>query len=136
MTRSEFQQMAEVRIEEAGVLLAAGKWDGAYYLAGYAVECGLKACVAKLSRAEEYPPREVKDYYTHDLERLCKTAKLERLLKTERVANTAFEGYWTTAVVWDEQSRYNRISQLDAERLYHAITDPTNGVLQWLRGHW
>ena len=26
-------------------LLSAGRWSRAYYLAGYAVECGLKACV-------------------------------------------------------------------------------------------
>ena len=46
MNRNEFQELAEVRIGEAGVLLAGGKSDGAYYLAGYAVECALKACVA------------------------------------------------------------------------------------------
>ena len=26
-------------------LLAGGRWTGAYYLGGYAVECGLKACI-------------------------------------------------------------------------------------------
>ena len=29
------------------VLLDAGRYPAAYYLVGYAVECGLKACVAK-----------------------------------------------------------------------------------------
>jgi HEPN domain-containing protein len=29
------------------VLLEAGLYAGAYYLAGYAVECALKACIAK-----------------------------------------------------------------------------------------
>src|SRR5207248_2168644 len=38
MTRTQFQELAEVRIAEAAALLAAGLWDGAYYLAGYAVE--------------------------------------------------------------------------------------------------
>ena len=46
MNRSDFQQLADVRIDEAAVLFAQGKYDGAYYLAGYAVECGLKACIA------------------------------------------------------------------------------------------
>ena len=46
MNRADFQRLADVRIDEAGVLLAAGRWSGAYYLAGYAVECALKACIA------------------------------------------------------------------------------------------
>ena len=52
LTRSDFQQLADVRAAEAAALLAAGRWDGAYYLAGYAVECALKACVAKLTKAD------------------------------------------------------------------------------------
>lgn len=43
LSRSDFQRLADVRIAEAKVLLDAGMWDGAYYLAGYAVECALKA---------------------------------------------------------------------------------------------
>ena len=35
------QQLAEDRILDAASLLAVGRWSGAYYLAGYAVECGL-----------------------------------------------------------------------------------------------
>ena len=48
MNRLEFQQLAEVRVREAEALLAVGLWDGAYYLAGYAVECALKACILRL----------------------------------------------------------------------------------------
>src|SRR5204863_304605 len=55
VNRTEFQQLAEVRIKEAEALLAAGLWDGAYYLAGYAVECGLNACIANLFKAETFP---------------------------------------------------------------------------------
>jgi hypothetical protein len=45
LTRTDLQQLADARIAEANALLAAGLWDGAYYLAGYAVECALKACI-------------------------------------------------------------------------------------------
>ena len=38
MTKAEFQDMAEQRLAEAKALLDQGKWNGAYYLAGYAVE--------------------------------------------------------------------------------------------------
>jgi HEPN domain-containing protein len=53
--RFELRQLAEDRIADAAILLAGGRWSGAYYLAGYAVECGLKACVAKLTNQDDFP---------------------------------------------------------------------------------
>ena len=47
MNRTDLQQPALTRLAEAKALLAAGFPAGAYYLAGYAVECALKACIAK-----------------------------------------------------------------------------------------
>ena len=35
------------RLREARALLGVRCWSGAYYLAGYAIECGLKACIIK-----------------------------------------------------------------------------------------
>jgi HEPN domain-containing protein len=49
--------MAMVRLKEANVLLRLGLSDGAYYLAGYAVECALKACIAKGTRRYEFPDK-------------------------------------------------------------------------------
>ena len=138
MTRSDFQQLADVRIDEAGVLLAAGKWDGAYYLAGYAVECALKACIAKLTRADDFPPKRkfVDDCYSHDINVLLRIAGLDGRRDSEAKAKPQFKAYWAEAAQWNEQTRYERRVQADAERLYKAITDPTDGVLQWIRGHW
>jgi len=42
--------------------------DGAYYLAGYAVECALKACIAKKTQRHEFPDkRRVDASHTHNL---------------------------------------------------------------------
>ena len=38
VNRLELRQLAQDRLQDAAVLLAAGRWSGAYYLAGYAVE--------------------------------------------------------------------------------------------------
>src|SRR3712207_6924003 len=46
-----------LRLAEARALLDAGFPDGAYYLAGYGVECGLKACIARQTRQHDFPPR-------------------------------------------------------------------------------
>jgi HEPN domain-containing protein len=136
VNRSEFQTLAEVRIREAKALLDVQLWDGAYYLAGYAVECALKACIARLTRAEEFPPRDAKDYYTHDLNALLKIAKLEAVRLAEGSTNAKFDAYWRSVVKWKEDARYKRISRSDAETLYEAVADPNDGVLRWVQLHW
>ena len=45
--------MADQRLVEAKALLDQGMWDGAYYLAGYAVELALKACIIKMLQGSE-----------------------------------------------------------------------------------
>jgi hypothetical protein len=52
----DFQRLAKLRAAEAGALVRSRKEIGAYYLAGYAVECALKACVAKATKRHEFPP--------------------------------------------------------------------------------
>ena len=51
-------QAAAERLREAKALLSVRCWSGAYYLAGYAVECGLKACIIKyLMTTDQFPER-------------------------------------------------------------------------------
>lgn len=71
MNRRDFQELARVRLREAGALLRARHYDGAYYLAGYAVECALKACLARKVRRHEFPPKVgcVSQMYDHDASR-------------------------------------------------------------------
>src|SRR5712692_7302814 len=65
MNRNDLRRLARIRLKEARVLLKAACYDGAYYLCGYAVECGLKACIAKATRRSEFPDLEkVKASYT------------------------------------------------------------------------
>jgi HEPN domain-containing protein len=65
--RATFQQLAEERLAEARALLETGHPSGAYYLAGYAIECALKARIAADFRADEIPDlRRVRDIYVHD----------------------------------------------------------------------
>ena len=137
MTRSDFQQLADVRIDEAGVLLVAGKWDGAYYLAGYAVECALKACIARLTKEYDFPDKDrVLKSYSHDIEALVRVASLTGLSAADTAANPIREGNWKIVKDWDEQARYQRWTEAEARRLFAAVMDPTNGVLPWILGHW
>jgi hypothetical protein len=81
VNRVDLQRLADTRLDEAGILLRAGKYSGAYYLAGYAVECGFKACIAKTTRKHSYPDRDLANKcYTHDVERLVDLAELKPML--------------------------------------------------------
>lgn len=81
-TRKDFQRLADLRAKEAVTLAKTGNQQGAYYLAGFAVECALKACIAKKTRRHDFPAD--KDYagkvYTHNLDQLLKLALLETQL--------------------------------------------------------
>ena len=138
MTRESFQELTRVRIEDAKVLLEAGRSDAAYYLAGYAVECALKACIAKLTTRYDFPPKPkvVESYYRHDLQGLVKAAGLDAQLDTDAPRGSALDGNVGIVYKWTEQSRYARIEHREAVDLYNAITDPVDGVLAWIQQRW
>lgn len=139
MNRTELQRLAEVRIDEAKLLLDHGKWPGAYYLAGYAVECGLKACIlayVERTGAILQDRKYAEKCWTHDIEQLVKLAGLEAERDAHAAANAAVLKNWNIVKDWTESSRYEEQTQSDAQRLYDAITDPASGVLPWIKSHW
>ena len=140
MNRADWQQLAEERMEDAAILLANDRWPAAYYLAGYAVECGLKACI--LAYVEQNPDvifrerRFSERCWTHDIDALVSIANLDAVRVAEAMANPLFDNNWNTAKDWREADRYNGRNEVEARGLYAAISDPTNGVMQWIRKHW
>src|ERR1035441_1181551 len=107
MNRIDFQRLAELRLKEAKALLAAGFPEGAYYLAGYAIESGLKACIAKRTQQYDFPDKKlVNDSHTHDLGKLLELAGLSDLLKNDVAINVELKLDWETVGDWSEQSRY------------------------------
>ena len=92
-------------------------WDGAYYLAGYAVECGLKACImAYVERTgiifedKKYSEK----CWTHDLEALVVLADLEIVLQADCINAPALGGHWATTIEWAETRRYMRTLEIEA----------------------
>ena len=78
MDRRDLQELSKVRLKEARALMKLGLYDGAYYLAGYAVECALKACIAKDTRRHQFPDKKRVDLsHSHDLLQLIRVAGLE-----------------------------------------------------------
>ena len=137
MNRREFQQIARIRIREAQILLSNRLYSGAYYLSGYAVECALKACIAKQVRRHDFPDRQLAyDNYTHDLKRLVRTAELEDELHRTIRSDQEFADNWAITVKWSEDSRYERVSREEALDLVTSIIDEEHGVFRWLQQFW
>jgi HEPN domain len=138
VTRAEFQELADLRLAEARTLLVEGQWDGAYYLAGYAVELGLKACIIKtLLNTDAFPEQEFsKKCYTHAVETLVWLANLEDARRADMSVDSNLEANWALAATWSEQKRHHRIDRNEAEALFEAIADPLHGVLPWTKMHW
>ena len=138
MNRTDFQELAKVRLDEAKTLLDQMKYDGAYYLAGYAVECGLKACIAKLTHQDDFPQdrKFVEKCYSHDFTDLLKASGLLKEWEKNMQGDAGFTTNWKIVEAWNESVRYERWGQAKAQTLYEAISHPTQGVMQWIEQCW
>ena len=137
MNRQQLQQLSEVRFKEARSLMNAGFSDGAYYLAGYAVECALKACIAKRTREHDFPDKRlVNESHTHSLVELLRLSELTPRLEEAAQADGSMKNRWTIVRGWSEGSRYERVDIRAAEDLINAIGDDAGGILPWIKLHW
>lgn len=114
--RRDFKALADLRAEEARVLVAKGKQQGSYYPAGYAVECALKACIAKKTKRFEFPPKaeHVRRLYQHGLPDLLILSGLHKQLIRQLASNNNFATNWSIVKEWTVESRY-RASGLDGK---------------------
>jgi hypothetical protein len=151
MNRVELQKLAVERIEDARALLDGGRWDFAYYCAGYAVECAIKSCI--LSRMiltgwvfeEKWKAQEC---LTHEFAELIRLAGLNFELNAKLAASAAmpmvagslpggpFGTRWGTVLKWSVGSRYQTRSEAEARGLFEAITNDPDGVMLWIQNYW
>ena len=137
MNRGDFQKLSNARMREAHVLLRAEEYSGAYYLAGYAVECALKACFAKSVQRFDFPDRDRGGkVFTHKLSVLATLANLDDQLAKSAQADSNFAANWTLAKSWTEESRYVFWTRDQAESIAHAIGARKDGVLPWIKQRW
>src|SRR5260370_4028034 len=95
-TRKDFERLAELRAKEDTALDKTGKQQGAYYLGGFAVECAIKACIAKKTRRHEFPAdaKYANKVYTHDLVELLKLAQLKTQLDSDMTTKPLLATNW------------------------------------------
>jgi HEPN domain-containing protein len=110
---SDLRAIAQARLDDAQVLLSAGKPDGAAYLCGYAVELSLKACICRTLGWAAYPAtsKEFQDYKTfktHVLDVLLHLSGRELFVKENLLAE------WSAIATWDPEARYQPVGKVKA----------------------
>lgn len=138
MNKTDLENLVEIRLAEAKILLESDKYEGAYYLMGYAVECALKACIAKQVNQFDFPNKQLANQsHTHKLTELLGVAGLKQRLAEKEDQNTEFKLNWAVVKDWSEVSRYEcTVEASKAEDLFNAATDQNSGILAWLKTFW
>jgi HEPN domain-containing protein len=107
MTRKELQILSGIRLREARALAKLGMNDGAYYLAGYSVECSLKACIAKATFRHDFPDKErAIDSYSHNFGKLLRVAGLAEALQEDAQSDPMLRQNWIVVQLWSPEHRY------------------------------
>src|SRR6516162_1988405 len=105
--------MAEERIKDARALIRGGRWEFAYYAAGYSVECALKSCLLArmIYTAWVFEDKwKAQDCLSHDFDQLIRLAGLTNEHNDKLSASAAgggeFVANWDIVSRWKVASRY------------------------------
>jgi hypothetical protein len=134
--RTTLQRLATSKIEDAHLPFEHQRFSNAYYLYGYGVELGLKACIARQMMVETIPDRAIlTGFLDHQIGKLVGLAGLAEPLKQER-RDPEFDIRWSAVSEWSVESRYDMIDTVTATAMKDAIESPTHGAMRWLQQHW
>jgi len=119
---TELDNIAAARLGDAKALLAAGRFDGATYLCGYAVEVSLKARICRVLNWPDFPStggefQAYLSFQTHELDVLLRLSGQEARIKQH------YFSLWNAVAVWKAESRYNVVGtaqQADAAEMVEA----------------
>ena len=111
---AELRKIARGRLMDAEALFRAGRYDGAIYLCGYAVEIALKARICRTLKWLGYPATRkqfegYQSFRTHDLDILLHLSGAESKIKTNYFAE------WSIVATWDSTVRYRPIGSATAQ---------------------
>ncbi len=133
-TTGEWWQLADRHLSTAEALKKAKQYPDAFYHAGYAVECALKAIICRDLFGGTWPSRQTfPEGYSHDLDRLLRLAGLKPRLMEARQRDEEFGMNWETVRKWRETTRYENLSAPRASAMILAVKQRRFGMLTWLR---
>lgn len=135
---SDLRALVDIRLDEACLLIDKGLPCGAYYLAGYAVELALKVRIAESVQRCEFPSVTLANAACrHNLVQLINLAGLAKEYDCKVKPYAPLRDNWETVLGWSETSRYDAgIALSSAIGLIEAISEPDDGVLNWIKQYW
>ena len=96
MDEDYWKPLSHERVADAQILLNGKRWPAAYYLAGYAVECRLKACIVRRIRNDPgivfAKSKFINQIWTHDISVLSDQGGLSQKISNETL--TQFFTNW------------------------------------------
>lgn len=144
MIRQNFQQIAQVRLDDAQALLDKNQYDGCCYLAGYCIELALKAVTCKLMERDDFfslaKPETARAFKIHNLKELIVLAGLWQKFEDLETSDPLIYANWSVIlnnIKWSEQLRYEiGLTKTQAINVVEAIAHPQNGILKWIKNYW
>jgi HEPN domain-containing protein len=102
---TELRRIARARLRDSEVLFDAGRYDGAVYLCGYAVELALKARICRVLNWMGFPSTRAEfasyqSFRTHSLDVLLTLSGWEQRIKSR------YPTEWSVVADWDPELRY------------------------------
>src|ERR1039458_3770903 len=122
-----FRAASMERFNDARCLHSAGRFRGAIYLCGYALECELKYCVCRFRRIERMEEGEAKRL-GHQLTELLDAAGMANLLAVKRDLLEAFHNIqetWSTGIRYSGEAANKKESE--------TFLKDCGTLLSWLR---
>jgi hypothetical protein len=112
LTEKDLESLSMERLQDARALYSANRYDGAFYICGYAVELGLKRKICKTLGWIEYPnsakdKEKYKSFLTHDLEVLLHFSGVEQYIRQ------VCWDQWSVVTLWKPEIRYSSEKQTD-----------------------
>jgi len=131
--RGVLEKLGRSRLQEARSLLENKHYSASVYLAGYAVECFLKAAICKAIDSEKMPAT----FMSHDLDALLLYTGLKRSMQNEKKVYDNFlkiQGIWkiegTPSLRYKDPSIYK---ERDAQSFLDLIDGDSHVVFTWLK---
>lgn len=109
LTPQQLKELSKERLADTKALYDAERYDGAFYICGYAIEMALKYRICKTLDWDEYPisgkgSEKHKSFKTHKFEDLLHYSGYEKQKNT-------IIAEWSIVMKWDSEIRYSSVKQ-------------------------
>jgi hypothetical protein len=129
-----------MRLEDAIMLFNNNLYDGAFYIAGYALELTFKAKICECLKIDEFYHLHAaksdfsKVFLVHNLNRLLILSGLYTVYETDKLTDSRLMLAWSTAIKWSENNRYDK----RGTHVSREVQDFINAIkflIQWINTH-